>query len=149
MYDLMKLGGPSGVVAWRVDTFSNWRELVVRRVAGGDLVHTAMVIDEGLGRWRPVQPDESGWSFVYRNPEQEGGSTPIPDWMLQHWCIHSALEWFPVHREYEDNVMLEVLQEYLPTGGWIPYDLEERKAMFPKAFSELARFASHSMGPVD
>ena len=46
-------------------------------------------------------------------------------------------------RDNEKNLMLEVLQEYLPSernGGWIPHNMEERKKMYPEAFSELKNY---------
>jgi len=46
--------------------------------------------------------------------------------------------------EYEeDNIMLKVLREYIPidvNDGWIPFDIEDRKKMYPKAFEELKRY---------
>lgn len=45
--------------------------------------------------------------------------------------------------EYEDttNLMQNLLQEYLETTEWIPYDFEERKAVCRKAFEELKKYA--------
>jgi len=43
----------------------------------------------------------------------------------------------------EKNLMLEILQKYIPSdrnGGWIPYDFEERKALYPEAFRELEHY---------
>ncbi|WP_146088579.1 hypothetical protein [Lacrimispora xylanisolvens] len=43
----------------------------------------------------------------------------------------------------ENNIMLNVLEEYLPferNGGWIQYDLERRKLIYPKAFDELKKY---------
>lgn len=48
-------------------------------------------------------------------------------------------------KEGENNLMLKVLQKYIPAdrnGGWIPYDIEERKCMYPEAFSELSSYMS-------
>jgi signal transduction histidine kinase len=43
----------------------------------------------------------------------------------------------------DENIMLHILHEYLPNdvnNGWIPFDIEERKKLYPKAFSELKRY---------
>ena len=43
----------------------------------------------------------------------------------------------------ENNVMLKVLREYLPldvNGGWIPFDMNKRKELYPRAFKELKRY---------
>ena len=43
----------------------------------------------------------------------------------------------------DDEQELKLLREYLPTdvnGGWIPFDIEKRKEMYPRAFSELKRY---------
>jgi hypothetical protein len=42
-----------------------------------------------------------------------------------------------------NNLMLQLIREYLMETSddiWIPFDMEERKKKFPKAFRELARF---------
>lgn len=42
-----------------------------------------------------------------------------------------------------DNIMTELLHEYIPKGvnnGWIPFDMDKRQAMYPKAFSELKKY---------
>ena|GEM_PF-1902426 len=46
-------------------------------------------------------------------------------------------------RKTEKNLMLETLRKYLPAernAGWIPYELEDRKNMYPEAFKELAPY---------
>jgi hypothetical protein len=74
-------------------------------------------------------------------------------------CVPIILEYSPSSLQPdENNLMLRVLEQYLPceavtthggefdgevnggNGGWIPYDLEERKRIYPKAFRELARY---------
>ena len=40
----------------------------------------------------------------------------------------------------ETDIMLQVLKKYLKPNCYIPYDLEERKRMFPKAFRELKKY---------
>ena len=40
----------------------------------------------------------------------------------------------------DDDIMLKVLEEYIPANTFIPYNLEERKKMFPKAFKELREY---------
>lgn len=45
--------------------------------------------------------------------------------------------------DLSDDIMLNVLKEYIPPNTFIPYDLEERKAMFPKAFEELKEYMKH------
>lgn len=43
----------------------------------------------------------------------------------------------------EKNLMLKMLQKYIPAkknGGWIPYELEKRKSMYPETFRELSRY---------
>ena len=42
-----------------------------------------------------------------------------------------------------DNIMTELLHEYIPKGvnnGWIPFDMDKRQAMYPKAFLELKKY---------
>lgn len=76
----------------------------------------------------------------------------------QFW-YHLIMEYLPTPlRPDENNIMLKLLEEYLPreavvtpdgpyagevnggNGGWIPYDMEKRKRLYPKAFRELARY---------
>jgi len=41
------------------------------------------------------------------------------------------------------NLMLQLLKKYIPyevNGGWIPFDIEERKRMYPRAYNELKRY---------
>ena len=43
----------------------------------------------------------------------------------------------------DKNIMLKVLRDFLPAdlnSGFIPFKMEERKKMFPKAFDELGRY---------
>ncbi|MBR2594039.1 MAG: ATP-binding protein [Firmicutes bacterium] len=45
-----------------------------------------------------------------------------------------------IERLGENNVMLNVIKEYLGDDIWIPYNFEDRKKKFPKAFKELAKY---------
>lgn len=46
-----------------------------------------------------------------------------------------------VKNKLENNIMLEIIREYLGDGDiWIPYRLEERQAKFPKAFKKLEKY---------
>ncbi len=49
--------------------------------------------------------------------------------------------------QYNDNQpqspLLDLIHEYLGDDIWIPYDLEERKKKFPKAFQELKPYMDH------
>lgn len=45
-----------------------------------------------------------------------------------------------VSNRLENNMMLDVIEEYLGNDIWIPYDMEERKKKFPKAFKELRQY---------
>ena len=47
---------------------------------------------------------------------------------LKKYNLHSA------------EIMLNVLREYIPCNTFIPYDLDERKKLFPKAFNELKEY---------
>jgi hypothetical protein len=52
-----------------------------------------------------------------------------------------------VKKTEERNLILELLHEYIPAnknGGWIPFDIDERKKLYPKAFSELGRYMQDS-----
>ena len=40
----------------------------------------------------------------------------------------------------KNNVMLDVIEEYLGDDIWIPYKFEDRKKKFPKAFDELKNY---------
>ncbi len=45
--------------------------------------------------------------------------------------------------EKNDCIMLEILQYYIPpniNNGWIPYNMEQRQEMYPKAFSDLQKY---------
>lgn len=53
------------------------------------------------------------------------------------------------HEEYSDDeedntienkIMMYLIKEYFPPDTLIPYDLEERKRVFPKAFKELEKY---------
>lgn len=53
---------------------------------------------------------------------------------------------FPIIAEYsinlsnslKNNVMLEIMEQYLGDDIWIPFDMQERREKFPYAFQELA-----------
>lgn len=57
------------------------------------------------------------------------------------------LEYIPTPiREEENNLMIKILQKYIPAdrnGGWIPYEMEERKKIYPEAFKELEGYMIH------
>jgi hypothetical protein len=64
---------------------------------------------------------------------------------------YSLNESIPIALEYlveatqtnSNNLILQLIREYLMETSddiWIPFDMEERKKKFPKAFRELARF---------
>lgn len=40
----------------------------------------------------------------------------------------------------DDDIMLDIVKRYIPSNTFIPYDLEERKKLFPKAFEELKEY---------
>lgn len=53
------------------------------------------------------------------------------------------------HEEYSDDesdnsvendIMMKVIKEYFPPNQWIPYDMDERKRVFAKAFKELGKY---------
>lgn len=54
------------------------------------------------------------------------------------------LEYIPsAVKEGENNLMLKMLQKYIPVdrnGGWIPYEIEERRYLYPEAFEELSGY---------
>ena len=37
----------------------------------------------------------------------------------------------------DDSLFAQLIREYLENDPWIPYDMEERRKKFPKAFKEL------------
>lgn len=43
----------------------------------------------------------------------------------------------------QDCLLTNILHEYLGHDIWIPYDIEERKTKFPKAFTELTYYMNH------
>lgn len=55
-----------------------------------------------------------------------------------------VVEYIPTPiKEGEKNIMLEILQKYIPTernGGWIPYNLEDRKRIYPEAYKDLDEY---------
>jgi hypothetical protein len=47
----------------------------------------------------------------------------------------------------DGNISLELLGKYIPVDkndGWIPFNIDERKNLYPKAFSELERYMQDS-----
>lgn len=54
------------------------------------------------------------------------------------------IEYIPTPiKDGENNLMLKMLQKYIPAdrnGGWIPYDINERKRLYPEAFEELSGY---------
>ena len=43
----------------------------------------------------------------------------------------------------QDNLMVRLLKEYIPpevNNGWIPFNVDERREMYPKAFDELQKY---------
>ena len=43
-------------------------------------------------------------------------------------------------RENETNIMLKLLNKYLPNNGLIPFDMAKRKELYAKAFKDLAGY---------
>ena len=42
--------------------------------------------------------------------------------------------------DLSDDIMFGIVKRYIPSNTFIPYDLEERKKLFPKAFEELKEY---------
>jgi hypothetical protein len=56
-----------------------------------------------------------------------------------------VVEYIPSNpcRSENENIMLKLLRKYIPSNindGWIPFDIDERKKLYPEAFSELERY---------
>lgn len=49
-------------------------------------------------------------------------------------------EEYPEIQNEENDVMMKVLKKYFPHKTLIPYDMDERKKVFAKAFDELAKY---------
>ena len=49
-------------------------------------------------------------------------------------------EYYSLFSEIKENIMESVIEEYLGDDIWIPFDMEERKKKFPKAFKELKKY---------
>lgn len=62
--------------------------------------------------------------------------------------LNATPDIFPIIAEYaikfenklENNLFLKLIDEYLGDDIWIPFDMEERKKKFPKAFKELKKY---------
>jgi len=66
----------------------------------------------------------------------------IIEYILTEYVLTKLVEKFK-----EKNLVLDLLQEYIPinkNGGWIPFDMDERKKLYSKAFSELGRYMQDS-----
>lgn len=62
---------------------------------------------------------------------------------MRRKVIKDVIIYKPKLYEGEDNLMLKALQDYLPeekNGGWIPFDMEDRKRMYSKAFQDLDKY---------
>lgn len=80
--------------------------------------------------------------------EAEGKFIVSPENLSQSESIRFDIKEFPMVAEFalkirnlqKDDIMLNLLQRYLKPNCLIPYDLSERKRMFPDAFKELGKY---------
>ena len=72
----------------------------------------------------------------------------LPENLSQSESIRFDIKEFPMVAEFvlktrnlqKDDIMLNLLQRYLKPNCFIPYDLSERKRIFPDAFKELGKY---------
>ena len=72
------------------------------------------------------------------------GAQPTFGLMLSNE-LELIVEYAPtIPTDFDENLMLKVLREYLPVDdaneGFIPFDMNKRKALYKKAFSDLKRY---------
>lgn len=87
------------------------------------------------------------WEYL-KVEERENKFTISPGNLNQLETIKFNIEEFPLVAEFDikakdiqkDDIMFNLLQKYLKSNCFIPYDLNERKKMFPDAFKELEEY---------
>lgn len=87
------------------------------------------------------------WEYL-KVEEKEDKFTISPENLNQLETIKFNIEDFPLVAEFDikaknvqkDEIMFNLLQKYLKPNCFIPYDLNERKRMFPDAFKELEKY---------
>ncbi|GFI09614.1 chaperone protein HtpG [Lachnospiraceae bacterium] len=87
------------------------------------------------------------WEYLMVE-EREDKFTISPENLNHLETIKFNIEEFPLVAEFDikakdvpkDDIMFNLLQKYLKPNCFIPYDLNERKKMFPVAFKELEKY---------
>ena len=92
-------------------------------------------------------------SVRHFTPRGGGPMLPVPDGLTVDNDTPLIVEFFPEPPVPEEqNIMLQVLREYLPhrgddMDGWIPFALEDRVKRYPKAFVELFKYMDKARQP--
>jgi len=79
-----------------------------------------------------------------KNDKKYKGAQP-PFGLMFSNELELIVEYAPtIPTDPDENLMLKVLREYLPVDdeneGFIPFDMNKRKELYPKAFSDLKRY---------
>lgn len=91
---------------------------------------------------------KSKWGYL-KTEEREDKFNILPENLNDSETIKFNPGEFPLVAEYDikakdlqqDDIMLNLLKKYMKSNnGFIPYDLNKRKEMFPDAFKELEKY---------
>ena len=90
------------------------------------------------------------WNYLEVH-EGDDRYTISPKDLEREQSIDFSIKKCPMVAEYsvkvndlsEQDVMYEIINKYLRQGEFIPYNIEERKRMFPEAFSELEQYMEY------
>lgn len=81
--------------------------------------------------------NEIGKYYKYLKAEVDSYNEEISERQNSKVCI---IRYSPSKSREDQNIMLDLLGEYLPNNGLIPFDMVKRKKLYAKAFKSLSEY---------
>lgn len=130
-------------------TKSLFEMVLLEEVLGSDMALDLCFLHLDKKTYNYVRDElqKSKWEYL-EVKEREDKFTISPENFNQLNTIKFNIEEFPLVAEFcvkakdlpKDEIMYNLLKKYLKPNCFIPYDLNERKRMFPDAFKELEKY---------
>lgn len=130
-------------------TKSLFESLISGNVLGeGMILHMRFLhLDKKAYKYVYDELQKPRWGYL-KVEEREDKFNILPKNLNKLETIKFDIEEFPLVAELDikakdvqkDDIMFNLLQKYMKPNCFIPYDLNERKKMFPAAFKELEKY---------
>lgn len=130
-------------------TKSLFESIISEHILGDDMLLRLRLLhlDKRTYKYIHEELQKTKWEHL-RVDEREDKFTILPEDLNSIETIKFNIEEFPLVAEFDikakdvqkDDIMFNLLQKYLKPNYFIPYDLNERKRMFPNAFRELEKY---------